>query len=370
MTGRRPTIAGWRLGTRLFVAQAIALVASVLTAGLLAAVIGPPVFHAHLIESGHPQGTTEMPHIEAAFASAGITSLAVGLLVALVLALAVTWYVTRRIRRPLDSLSRAALQISTGEYAARVHVTGAGPELATVAESFNDMASRLGGVEQTRRRLLADLAHELRTPVATLNAQLEALSDGVIEWGEPTMNILQYQADRLTRLARDLDDVSRAEEGQITLDAAPYPLHELVTVALDQMRDRFAAKGVRLTQDVAEQDALVDPQRLAQVLGNLLNNALRHTPTGGQVTVSAGAPQDRVTRLVVTDTGEGLTPDQLDHIFERFYRGDNARNVDEAGSGIGLTIARALVEAHGGRLRASSAGPGHGASFTLTLPIP
>ncbi|MCW5952827.1 MAG: HAMP domain-containing protein, partial [Propionibacteriaceae bacterium] len=279
------TIAGWRLGTRLFAAQAVALVASVLTAALVAAIIGPPLFHVHLLESGHEPDSPEISHIEEAFASASAVSLGGGLLVALALALGVTWYVTRRIRGPLDILTASARRISTGDYAARATVTGAGPELATLGDSFNQMAARLGSVEDTRRRLLSDLAHELRTPIATLNAHLEGLADGVTEWNDTTRQILEHQAERLTRLARDLDDVSRAEEGRITVDASSQPLPDLVTSALDQVRARYAARSVALADDVADMDVWVDPQRIAQVLGNLLANALRHTPSGGRVTI-------------------------------------------------------------------------------------
>ena len=362
------TIAGWRLGTRLFAAQALALVASVLTAALVAAIIGPPLFHVHLLESGHEPDSPEIPHIEEAFASASAVSLGVGLLFALVLALGVTWYVTGRIRGPLDTLTASARRISTGDYAARVTVPGAGPELATLAGSFNQMAERLGSVEDTRRRLLSDLAHELRTPIATLNAHLEGLADGVTEWNDTTLQILEHQTERLTRLAHDLDDVSRAEEGRITIEPTTQPLSELVTSALSQVRAGYAAKSVTLADDINDLGVWADPQRIGQVLGNLLTNALRHTPTGGRVTITGRHGPGRSVTLTITDTGEGMSSDQLAHIFERFYRGDTARAHDKAGSGIGLTIAKAIAEAHGGSLTASSAGRDQGASFTLTLP--
>ena len=255
MTPGRAPLAGWRLGTRLFAAQAVALVASVATAALVAALIGPPLFHLHLTESGHDPDPSQVPHIEEAFASASAVSLGVGLLVALALSLCVTWYVTRRIRGPLDTLTDAARRVSAGDYDARVTATGSGPELATLGESFNQMAGRLGGVEETRRRLLADLAHELRTPIATLSAHLEGLSDGVLDWNDDTRQVLQHQAERLARLARDLDDVSRAEEGRIALDPSSQPLPGLVSATLDQLRVAYSAKGVALTADVAPQVA-------------------------------------------------------------------------------------------------------------------
>ena len=361
------SVAGWRLGTRLFVAQAAALVAIVITTAVVATILGPPLFHAHLVEAGHPTDAAEVPHIEQAFADAGTLSLAIGLLVALVFALAVTWYLTRRIGRPLHTLTDAAHEMAAGDYDTRVTVDGAGPELETLADSFNQMAEQLGNTENTRRRLLSDLAHELRTPVATLSAHLEGLSDGVTTWDDNTQQILEHQVERLVRLARDLDDVSRAEEGRIGLDLSRQAVPDLVRHAVDQFRDRYARKHVELSSQADDAEVDVDPQRIAQVLGNLLANAVRHTPAGGHVAVTARRRGATVT-IAVTDTGEGMASEQLAHIFERFYRGDTAREADRAGSGIGLTIARAIAEAHGGTLTASSRGTGHGATFLLTLP--
>ncbi|GAA2181183.1 HAMP domain-containing sensor histidine kinase [Brooklawnia cerclae] len=364
----RTAVDGWSLGTRLFVSQAVVLVASVATAGLVAALIGPSLFHTHLLESGQEAGSPEMAHIEQAFTSTSVVSLGGGLLVALAFALIVTWYLTRRIRRPIATLADAAHRISAGDYSARVQIAGAGPELATLADSFNQMAERFGSVEDTRRRLLSDLAHELRTPIATLSAHLEGLGDGVVAWDDSTLAVLQNQAERLARLARDLDDVSRAEEGRIALDVSVQSSASLVERAVDQMRDRYAAKSVLLVGDADDSEVRVDPQRIAQVLDNLLANALRHTPSGGRVAVSAHRGHGGAVVITVADDGEGMTGEQLAHIFERFYRGDSARAHDEGGSGIGLTIARAIADAHGGRLGASSPGPGHGSTFTLALP--
>jgi len=368
MSRDRSAAAGWGLGTRLFVSQALAHLASVLTVGLVALIVGPPLFHAHLLEAGHLVDSPEMPHIERAFTDAGLVSLGVGLVVALVLSLAVAWYVTRRIRTPVGTLTEAARRMSAGDYGTRVSVTGPGSELATLGDSFNRMAVRLDSVEETRRRLLSDLAHEMRTPVATLNAYLEAVADGVTPWDDSTLAILEHQAERLTRLTRDLDEVSRAEEGRVTLDRSVQSLATLVDAAAGQIRQRYEDAGVRLTRRVVDAEVRVDPQRIAQILANLLGNALRHTPRGGEVTITA-APQRRTAIIRVTDTGEGMSDEQLTRIFERFYRGETARERDSAGSGIGLTIARALAEAHSGNLTATSPGPGLGSTFTLTLPL-
>ena len=367
MTSLLHAIGAWRLGTRLFVAQAIVLLAIVGSAGLTAAVIGPPLFHAHLLDTGQPLGSAEVSHIERAFADASLISLTVGLLVALAAALGISWYLTRRLGQPVEHLTQAAGRLSRGDYDARVTVTGGGPELSTLGDAFNTMADRLGDVENTRRRLLSDLAHEMRTPIATLNAHLEGIADGVLTWDDGTRAVVEQQAQRLTRLARDLDEVSRAEEGRIGLQTSVQPLSELVDPAVRQARHAYDTKGVTLTGRVDDVPVRADPQRIAQILGNLLTNALRHTPPGGCVSVTSTTAPDAVT-ISVADNGQGMTAEQLAHVFERFYRGDSAREADQGGSGIGLTIAKALAEAHGGSLTAASAGAGRGSVLRLTLP--
>ena len=367
MTRPFHAVGAWRLGTRLFVAQAIVLFAIVASAGLTAAIIGPPLFHAHLLDTGHPPDSPEIVHIERAFADASMISLTVGLLVALAASLGISWYLTRRIGHPVELLTQAAGRLSRGDYDARVTVTGGGPELSTLGDTFNTMADRLGDVENTRRRLLSDLAHEMRTPIATLNAHLEGIADGVLTWDDNTQAVVEQQAQRLTRLARDLDEVSRAEEGRIELQPSVQPLSDLVEPAIRQARHAYDTKGVTLTVRVDDVPVRADPQRVAQILGNLLTNALRHTPQGRRVDVTSTSTPDAVT-ISVADTGQGMTAEQLAHIFERFYRGDAAREADKGGSGIGLTIAKALAEAHGGSLTATSDGEGTGATLRLTLP--
>lgn len=351
----------------MFLTQAMVLAASFATAGLVAIVVGPPLFHNHLLQIDRRIGSAELPHIERAFTDAGVTSLAVGFLVALALALLASWYETKRLRRPLEHLTTVASQVSAGDYAARVPKAGFSSELDTVGDAFNDMAHRLDATEETRRRLLSDVAHEVRTPIATLTALLEAIADDITPWNDESQHLLLLQAERLQRIARDLDAVSRAEEGRLSLVPEPVEISELVELAATTARSRYLAKGVTLEQQSEQAPVMADPQRIAQVLGNLLDNALRHTPAGGSVLIE-GRQHGGVVTVTVTDTGDGLTEDQLDHVFERFYRADLARARDAAGAGIGLTISRGLAIAHGGTLTATSPGEGHGATFTLTLP--
>ncbi|EGD42841.1 sensor histidine kinase [Nocardioides sp. NPDC057772] len=358
----------WPIGMRLLVAQALVLLAAIISAAVIAAVVGPPLFHEHMLQADHAPDPSELEHVERAFRTASIVSLGIAVLTAALLAFAVSWFLSRRFQAPLTRLQRAAAEVAAGRYETRVPVGDAGPELDALAESFNTLGAQLASTEHTRRRLLSDLAHELRTPIATLQAYLEGLDDGVRQWDQPTRNVLGDQVTRLARLASDLDSVSRAEEGQLQMTLEPATTAELVRAARDAVTARYEEKDMRI--DVIERGpghVAVDRTRFLQVLTNLLDNARRHTPRGGTVTIDTHAEDDWVT-ICITDTGDGISQSQLAHIFERFYRGDTARTGDEQGSGIGLTISRAIVEAHGGRLDAYSRGPGMGSTFTLKVP--
>ena len=359
------------LASRLMLAQVLVLGASVVTAGAVAAVVGPPLFHQHLLEAGETPDSPQLAHIEQAYRDASLLSLAVALLIALACAAAVTWYVTRRMQAPLDALANAAREVSRGHLGARVGPLGAGTEFDELGHAFNLMASQLEETEDTRRRLLSDLAHELRTPIATLTVYCEGLRDGVTTWNADTERVMTEQTERLARLAADLDDISRAEEGRMALELAPTPVRELLWSAAQARREAFARQGVELdvrADASADVHVEADPRRVGQVLDNLLANALRHTPQGGAVQLFARGVHDAV-EIVVADTGDGMSEDQLPHVFERFYRGDTARDRDRGGSGLGLTISRAIADAHGGSLVADSPGPGQGSTFTLMLPV-
>ena len=358
------------LASRLLVAQLLVLVAAVITAWLLAAAVGPTVFRDHLGEVDHDATADEAAaHAEQAFRDASVISLGVALVVALVVALAVSAYVTRRITRPVVDLAEAAADVAAGDYEVTVPAPRLGDEFDSLARSFDVMAARLRQVETTRRRLLGDLGHEMRTPVATLDGYLEAFEDGVATADSDTLAMLRDQTRRLARLAEDVTAVSRAEEGQVALHVDETSPEDLVAAAVAAASGRYVEAGVGLTAQVADglPRTLVDRERLAQVLGNLLDNALRHTPAGGSVAVNAAADGDAV-RVSVADTGDGIPPEHLPHLSERFYRVDPARDRQHGGSGVGLTIASALVRAHGGTLHAASAGPGSGAVFTIRLP--
>ena len=366
-----PTRRGAGLAGRLLVAQVLVLMAGALTAWTIAATVGPSVFHEHLARANVGSTPAQILHTEAAFQSANAISLSLALLAALVAALGVSVYMTRRIGRSLATIADAASSVAKGRYQVTVPSPGLGAEFDALASGFNQMAVRLAAVERTRRRLLADLGHEMRTPVATLDAYLEALEDGVATLDAKTAELLRAQTRRLARLSEDISTVSRAEEGQVRLALRSVQPASMVTTAVESVDEAYKAKGVRLVLDIAADlpPLSMDPERMGQVLANLLDNALRHTPAGGTVTISAGtSPRTGGVGLSVADTGEGIPAEHLAHVFERFYRVDTARDRVHGGSGIGLAIAKALVEAHGGQLTATSPGVGQGSKFRVLLP--
>ncbi|MGN6242264.1 MAG: HAMP domain-containing sensor histidine kinase [Motilibacteraceae bacterium] len=362
----------WRgsgLGARLFTAQTLTALVGAATLWLVAAIVGPPLFRQHLHRAaGHVDAETSR-HVEEAFASASALAIGVALLASLAAAVAVSAYVSRRIAAPVARLAAAAHGVADGRFDVHVPDPALGPEFDTLTASFNAMAQRLQAVETTRRRLLGDLAHEMRTPVSTVDAYLEGLEDGVVTVDADTLAMLRTQTARLARLSDDVTAVSRAEEHQLDLHPMLTRPADLVSSAIAEAADRYAAAGVDLFSqlEAALPQVDVDPERMGQVLGNLLDNALRHTSACGRVTLTARATAQYV-EIEVRDTGEGIPAEHIAHLFERFYRVDTARDRAHGGSGIGLAIVKALVQAHGGTVTAGSSGPGQGARFTVRLP--
>ncbi len=359
---------GPRFAARLLVAQALVLVACALTTWLVASVAGPGIFHDHLEQAGVAHTASETEHVEDAFASALLVSIALALVASVLAALAVSWYFSRRVQRSIGSVADAASQIAAGRYGARVRDPGLGGEFATLATTYNRLATRLEATETTRRRMLADLAHEMRTPLATIEAHLEAVEDGVRSFDADTLAVIGSATRRMRRLAEDVAAVSTAEEGSLQIEKRTVPAADLARTAADGVHDRFDAQGVRLHLELEDAGRVeVDPERIGQVLANLLDNALRHTPPGGTVTLSCRRIDSWI-ELQVADTGVGVAAEHLPHLFDRFYRADAARDRVHGGSGIGLAIAKALVEGHGGGIFAVSAGAGRGTTFTVRLP--
>ena len=357
-----------RLSTRLLLAQALLLVAGAGTAWLVASAIGPGIFHRHLVEAGGGHGPAELEHIERGFRDSLLVALGTGLVAAVVIALVVTAWFSRRLQRSTDAVAQSAGRITDGNYDTRVPAVGLGQEFDHLAGTVNELATRLGDVEHTRTRLLSDLAHEMRTPLASIEAHLEAIEDGVRTTDAATMTVLRDNTRRLHRLADDLSAVSRAEEGRLDVRPVPQPAADVVRTAAAAAAEAFQERAVTLRTE-ADTPAVVDvdADRMGQVLSNLLDNALHHTPAGGTVTLGVRSGPRETVELIVSDTGSGISEQDLPHVFERFYRADPARQ-HRGGTGIGLTISRAIVDAHGGTLTAASDGPGRGATFTVRLP--
>ena len=355
------------LTTRLLVSQIAVSVAMTLTMLVVAAIAGPPLFEAHMRQAGHDSPDV-LIHSEEAFNTAGTLALLIGLLIAATGAIIVSVLVSRRLRRSLDDLGAAAARIADGDYAQRV--AGAdSQELAGFADSFNAMAARLDSIEASRRRLLTDLAHEIRTPLASMEVCVESLEDGAIDPGPQAWQILHSQIQRISRLADDLGQVSAAEEGRLELVREVVDANRLAEEAVLAARETYEREQARLGFEPAAGVApvLADQARIGQVLANLLSNALRHTPAGGRVDIRVLAEAEMVT-IEIEDTGDGIAAEHLPHVFERFYRADAARDRDSGGTGVGLAISRAIAIAHKGQLMARSAGPGAGATFSLRLP--
>lgn len=354
--------------TRLLAVNSIVVVTSFATASVVAVLVGPPMFQRLMDEAVQPGASGDHPY-QRAFEKATAAAVGTALVVSIVAALALSWYLSRRVYESANELAHAATVIADGHYDFRVSPTRLGKEFDEIAAAFNTMAQSLGRVEHSRRQMLADLAHEMRTPVAILEAYLEALEDGVKSLDADAITVLRDQSRRLTRLSVDVAALSDAEHSTGTIDARWVSMDRLVAVATTAWEPRYRAKDVAIESAVQTNLPAVwaDPERLGQILTNLLDNALRHTPSGGSVIVSARATDDDVV-ISVSDTGEGIPPEHLVRLFDRFYRVDGARDRVHGGAGIGLAIAKALVDGHGGRIKAVSEGPGTGSTFTLSLP--
>ena len=355
-------------GAKLLAAQLLVVVAGALTLLAIALSVGPILFHRHIRDALGVVPPDVARHLDTAFSQSTLAALGIATAASVVTALAVSWFISARVTHTLGSLAHASVAIAAGAYETRVPVAGE-DEVAELASSFNEMAVRLETTERRRRELLSDVAHELRTPLATIDGYVEAVADGVIQPDERIWAAVRTEVGRLTRLADDLQKVSRAEERQLDLHRAPADPAALVEAAVAAAAPGFGAKNVTLEHETpsALPRVAVDGDRIGEVLSNLLENALRHTPPGGRVVISAAARTDGV-ELAVADSGEGIEPAHLPRIFERFYRVESARDRASGGSGIGLAIAKAIVEAHGGTISAESAGSGDGTTIRVTLP--
>ena len=287
---------------------------------------------------------------------------------AIVIALVLTFVLSRRLSSPIGVLANAARQLGRGELSQRVQFRGKG-EVGELAQAFYSMAADLEHAEQLRRNLVADVAHELRTPLSNIQGYLEAIRDRVMKPNAATIQSLNEETALLSRLVDELQELSLAEAGELKLVYQAEDIANLVKQAVTSWQPKVAAKELLLSLDLPDNlpPVNIDQQRVNEVLHNLLENAVAHTNKGGTINVAAMTQNDWV-EVCVSDTGEGIPVEDLPNIFERFYRVDRSRARATGGSGLGLTIAKRLVEAHGGQITVQSA-LGKGSSFSFTLPI-
>ena len=275
-------------------------------------------------------------------------------------------WLARGMTQPLRDMAAAARRMEVGDYSVRVGARSR-DEVGQLAAAFNRMTAELEDLERSRRDLVANVSHELKTPIAAIRAHLENLADGVEVADPRTLQLMLSQTERLGRLVDQLLDLSRLESGEVPFQVEVVPLAPLVSRVISEISMGRSISDVRIEHDVpAHLAAKADAERIHQVLFNLVDNAVRFTPPGGEIRVNARPDGERV-QVSVTDTGVGIQPEHLPRVFERFYRVDPARSRDDGGTGIGLAIARSIVEAHGGRIVAKS-DPGHGSAFTFDLP--
>lgn len=367
------------LRAKLLAAFLLVIAVGTSTSLLITSLLAPRLFDQHMAEMMGPNGSGMSGGMDVATSSlqfafqtsvtqAVLLATVAATLVAVVASLLISERIAGRVRRIVGSTRR----IAAGHYSERVGLkpSEGTDELGQLTYSFNEMAESLEATERRRVELLGDVAHELRTPINTLGGYIEGLLDGIVSPSPETWASLREETGRLNRLVDDLRDLSRAEARQFSLNPEPVDPSTLARAALDRLRSDFAEEGLELVEDVAANlpPVMADRDRTVQVLTNLLTNALRYTAPSGKVTLSVNRTAESQVLFEVSDTGIGVAPEHLPHLFDRFYRVEKSRSRAAGGSGVGLTIARALVEAQGGRIWAESPGPGRGSTFSFTLP--
>jgi len=347
-----------RLGAKLFLANLMVILIGIIILAITIQITIPTAFNRHMgmmdqsmmgngmgMGQGQGYGRTLFENFRASM----FESLGYAMTASVLVALLVSWFSSRRIVAPVRTLTDASQHIADGHYAERVQVTGT-DEIAQLATRFNQMATQLEQVESMRRQLIGDVTHELRTPLTSIKGYMEGLVDGVLPSTPETFDQIHREADRLSRLVDDLQELSRVEAKAYSLDIRSVTVSNLVQTTVKrlspQARDKRITLHSNLPADLPPLQA--DEDRLTQVLVNLVANAIQYTPEGGNVSITAARQADEI-HISVKDTGVGIPPEHLANLFTRFYRVDKSRSRNAGGgSGIGLTIAKHLVEAHGG----------------------
>jgi signal transduction histidine kinase len=369
-----------RLGAKLFLANLMVILVGVIILAITIQVTIPAAFNRHMgmmssggmmgMGQGLGQGQGFGKTLFENFRASMFESLGYAVLASVLAALLVSLFLSRRIVAPVRDLTDASQRLTDGHYDERVQVNGS-DEIAQLAAHFNQMAAQLEQVEFMRRQLIGDVTHELRTPLTSIKGYMEGLVDGVLPSTPETFNQIHSEADRLSRLVDDLQELSRVEAKAYPLDFRSVAVSDLVQTTVKRLSPQATAKRIGLRLSLPADLPLIqaDEDRITQVLVNLVANAIQYTPEGGDVTISAARHENEI-YISVKDTGIGIPPEHLANLFTRFYRVDKSRSRNAGGgSGIGLTIAKHLVEAHGGRVWAESAGDGQGSTFSFSLKI-
>jgi histidine kinase len=366
------------LGYKFFISYFVVILIGIIV--LLTAIefTMPGAFDRHMAEMIEVMGplTSELENdLYNNFNKAVNESLIFSAAAAFISAVIVSLFVSKQVVAPIRRIMVASQHIADGHYSERVQIPGSldieeMDELAQLSLSFNQMTLELEKAETLRKQLIGDIAHELRTPLATIKGSMEGLMDGVLPAGQDTYHQVYQEAERLQRLVEDLQDLNRVESGAIQLNLEKYPVKELVEITQRRLLRQFDDKGVLLELDIPDDlpKVSVDVDRIGQVFINLIGNSLQYTPTGGVVTVMAEEKKNQIL-VTISDTGIGISSENLSNIFTRFYRVDKSRSRAGGGSGIGLTIAKHLVESHGGKIWAESPGLGKGSTIRVLLPI-
>ena len=364
------------LGAKIFFSYLVIIVLGVTVLFIASQIILPTAFNRHMgmMDGGMMNGmmgsSDSMSQLYVDFRASFNEALLYAALTAILAALALSFLFSRSVIAPVLAMSGATQRIADGRYDERVQAIGE-DELSQLATRFNQMAEKLDQVESMRRRLIGDVSHELRTPLTAIKGSMEGLMDGILPANDETFGQIHAEADRLNRLVDDLQELSRVEAHAYQLDIRPMDVSSLVQTVTKRLASKAQTKRISLNSELTPTlpPILADEDRAIQVLTNLAGNALQYTPEGGRVTISTKRVNDEV-QFSVRDTGTGIPSAHLSHIFDRFYRVDKSRSRQSGGgSGIGLTIARALVEAHGGRIWVESDGEERGSTFSFTLPI-
>lgn len=369
-----------RLGAKLFLANLIVILIGVIILAITIQITIPAAFNRHMgmmttngtgmMGQGQGQGQGLGRTLFENFRASMFESLGYAVTASVLAALLVSLFLSRRIVAPIRTLTDASQHIADGHYEKRVDVDGT-DEIAQLAARFNQMATQLEQVESMRRQLIGDVTHELRTPLTSIKGYMEGLVDGVLPSTPETFDQIHREADRLSRLVDDLQELSRVEAKAYSLDIRSVTVANLVQTTVKRLTPQATAKHIILHPNLpADLPPLqADEDRITQVLVNLVANAIQYTPEGGNVSITATRQSDEI-QISVKDTGVGIPPEHLANLFTRFYRVDKSRSRNAGGgSGIGLTIAKHLVEAHGGRIWAESKGDGQGSTFTFSLKV-